>query len=56
MQSGPSNRPAGARPAGPPLRREQVSYVGPVRGGIGSYTAQTKVIVVTTGAFYRYAH
>lgn len=44
MQSGPSNRPAGDRPAGPPLRRQEVSYVGHVRGGIGSYTAQTKVI------------
>ncbi len=44
MQGGPSKPPAGARPAGPPLRRGQVSYVGHIRGGIGSYTAQTKVI------------
>lgn len=44
MQSGPSKPPAGARPAGQPLRRAQVSYVGHIQGGIGSYAAQTKVI------------
>jgi hypothetical protein len=40
----PRTRRPAPDPQGPPLRRQQVSYVGHVLGGIGSYTAQTKVI------------
>jgi hypothetical protein len=43
MPSSPP-QPAGAQPAGQPLRRAQVSYVGHIHDGIGSYAAQTKVI------------
>lgn len=45
MQSSPpAPRPVVARPVGRPLRTVQLSYVGHIKGGIGSYTAQTKVI------------
>jgi hypothetical protein len=45
VQSRPSRSLQGrARPVGPPLRTVQVSYVGHVKGGIGSYAAQTALI------------